>query len=220
MSLFYIATMKKNNVNNSKDNYLESEEFLFYVLELEHQWKKSSPRLTDKEKVEIFQPAKEMLLKNISKLKKEYGEVKSEIKKDLKIVPEKDSWFYDILFEKLRMPELTKIENRIFQLKRQLVIVSPPARKSFSQYENFQEMIVIAKSRSIIELARDKLELIPSGENFRAICPFHSDTRPSLYFYSKTNTFICFSCNQSGDVIEFNQLINGVSFAESVRMLQ
>lgn len=207
----------KNNFNAKES---KNEEFYSFAFELESQWKKSLPRLTDKQLAEFFHPDKEMLLVNISKLKKEYGKLKKEIKKDLVDIPEKDQWFYDIVFEKLIIPALVKIENRIFQLKRQLAFIEGSTKKSFNRYENFQEMIQIARSCSIIELARDKLELKPSGNNFLALCPFHSDTRPSLYFYAETNTFICFACSEKGDVIRFNQLINGVSFIESVRMLQ
>jgi len=206
--------------NQNQKSYFDSDEFFFSSLELESEWKKSLLKPTDKELVSFFHPDKDVILKNISRLKKEYKKLANEIKNDLFGIPEKDQWFYDIIFEKLRIPKLLEVENRIFQLKRHLAILEGPTKKSFVLYENFQEMIQIAKSKSITELARDKLELKPSGRNFLAICPFHSDTRPSLYFYTETNTFICFSCLTKGDVIKFNQLINGVNFSESVRMLQ
>jgi len=37
-------------------------------------------------------------------------------------------------------------------------------------------------------------------------CPFHKDDRPSLKIYPETNSFNCFGCGASGDVIEFIQL--------------
>lgn len=37
-------------------------------------------------------------------------------------------------------------------------------------------------------------------------CPFHEDNTPSLKIYSETNSFHCFGCGATGDVIEFIQL--------------
>jgi len=42
--------------------------------------------------------------------------------------------------------------------------------------------------------------------NGMLLCPFHDDHTPSLKIYPKTNTFNCFGCGASGDVIEFIQL--------------
>ncbi|MFA5961517.1 MAG: CHC2 zinc finger domain-containing protein [Parcubacteria group bacterium] len=206
--------------SQSNQDYIDSDEFFYHSLELENHWKRSLPKLNDKELVEAFCPSKEMLSENISKWKKEYERLKTEIKKDLVGIPEKDQWLYDVLFEKLRIPELLKIENRIFQLKRQLAIVEGPTKKLFTRYENFQEMIAIAKSRSVIELARDKLELKSSGKNFVALCPFHNEKTPSLYFYAETNTFYCFGCHEKGDVIKFYMLLHGVDFKNAIKSLQ
>jgi len=134
-------------------------------------------------------------------------------------VPKKDRWFWDIFFKKLKIPALLKIENHIFRLKRQLSISNGPTRTN-RKWENFQEMIAIAKTYPICELARDKLELKPSGKNFVALCPFHNEKTPSCYFYTETNTFYCFGCNEKGDVIKFIMLLYGIEFKEAVRMLQ
>ncbi|MBQ3420181.1 MAG: DUF3854 domain-containing protein [Romboutsia sp.] len=37
----------------------------------------------------------------------------------------------------------------------------------------------------------------------KAICPFHSDTRPSLSIWEENNIFKCFVCKEKGDVITF-----------------
>jgi DNA primase len=36
-------------------------------------------------------------------------------------------------------------------------------------------------------------------------CPFHEDDKPSLRVYPDTNTYHCFGCSKSGDVIQFIQ---------------
>lgn len=40
-------------------------------------------------------------------------------------------------------------------------------------------------------------------------CPFHEDDKPSLKIYPQTDSFHCFGCGKSGDVIEFCSLKEG-----------
>jgi DNA primase len=40
-------------------------------------------------------------------------------------------------------------------------------------------------------------------------CPFHEDDKPSLKIYPQTDSFHCFGCSKSGDVIEFCSLKEG-----------
>jgi len=41
-------------------------------------------------------------------------------------------------------------------------------------------------------------------------CPFHADGTPSLVCYPDTNSFFCFGCRASGDVIEFYRRLREV----------
>jgi len=207
------------NAPKNNNAYLSSEEFFYHSFEIESEWKKSQPRYTDKELLEIFPQAKDSIPEAILEWQEKHDDLAEEIKSTYSKVPEKDRWFYDILFERLRIPELLQIENHIFRLKRQLAIAKGPT-SSGGKWENFQEMIDIAKTRSISELARDKLQLKPSGKNFVALCPFHNEKTPSCYFYTETNSFYCFGCNEKGDVIKFTMLFYGIGFREAVRMLQ
>ena len=49
-----------------------------------------------------------------------------------------------------------------------------------------------------------------------ALCPFHGDRHPSLYFDVKRNRFKCFACGASGDVIDLVMKYNNVGFKEAV----
>ena len=44
-----------------------------------------------------------------------------------------------------------------------------------------------------------------SNKNNHLQCPFHEDDKPSLRVYPDTNTYHCFGCSKSGDVIQFIQ---------------
>jgi DNA primase len=61
------------------------------------------------------------------------------------------------------------------------------------------------KSRLSIFQVLNHYGLKPNKHGF-ILCPFHDDHSPSLKVYPKTNTFHCFGCGKSGDVIEFIQL--------------
>lgn len=41
-------------------------------------------------------------------------------------------------------------------------------------------------------------------------CPFHKDKDPSLVFYIHTNSFHCFGCKASGDVITLIQMLEEI----------
>ena len=52
---------------------------------------------------------------------------------------------------------------------------------------------------------------IEVGRN-KALCPFHDDRHPSLHFDVRRNRFKCFSCGESGDVIDLVMRYMNISF--------
>jgi DNA primase len=58
------------------------------------------------------------------------------------------------------------------------------------------------KQRLSIETVLNHYSLQPDRHHFIR-CPFHDDDKPSLKIYPETNTFNCFGCGATGDVIEF-----------------
>lgn len=48
-------------------------------------------------------------------------------------------------------------------------------------------------------------------------CPFHKDNSPSMKIYEKS--FYCFSCNLTGDVIEFVQQYFNLNFQEAMEKI-
>ncbi len=64
------------------------------------------------------------------------------------------------------------------------------------------------------------IRLTPRGKDLVGLCPFHSDTTPSLTVTPAKNLWHCFSCGAGGDVIEFVRRIDGVDFPEAVRRVR
>ena len=73
------------------------------------------------------------------------------------------------------------------------------------------------KQRSRIEevIARHGVRLHRTGDRFTGRCPFHEDRTPSLAVYPRTQSFYCFGCGASGDVIDFVRRTEGVCFREA-----
>jgi len=48
-------------------------------------------------------------------------------------------------------------------------------------------------------------------------CPFHADDKPSCKIYIDTNTYHCFACGKTGDVIQFIQDKEGITKHEAIK---
>jgi len=55
------------------------------------------------------------------------------------------------------------------------------------------------------------LDTEPLGENYRILCPFHSEDTPSCTIYPITDSFYCFGCHTGGGIVEFISLYEGIS---------
>ena len=53
----------------------------------------------------------------------------------------------------------------------------------------------------------------------KSLCPFHSDSHPSLTFHVAKNTFRCFACGAHGGVIDLAMHVLGKSFIETCEWL-
>jgi len=58
-----------------------------------------------------------------------------------------------------------------------------------------------------------------TGRRLVARCPFHEDHAPSFSVYPDTQSFHCFGCGASGDVIDFIRRTEGLGFREAVARL-
>lgn len=64
--------------------------------------------------------------------------------------------------------------------------------------------------KNIVELAEQYIEIEPVGGRFRAMCPFHEDSKPSLIIYPNNNSFYCFGCNRGGNTETLERLLKNV----------
>jgi len=68
-------------------------------------------------------------------------------------------------------------------------------------------------------IAAHGVELRATGRRYMGRCPFHADDRPSLVVYPDTQSFHCFGCGASGDVIDFIRRTHELDFRAAVEFL-
>ena len=76
------------------------------------------------------------------------------------------------------------------------------------------------RSRSdIVEVIGGYLHLQKAGKDYKGVCPFHPDTRPSLSVSPTLQIYKCYSCGEGGDVFKFVQKIDNLEFVEALEQL-
>jgi len=73
-----------------------------------------------------------------------------------------------------------------------------------------------AADARIVEVIGSYVELKKRGSDWIVICPFHSDTRPSLHVSPTKHCFTCFSCGVTGDAIKFVMMIEGCDYVTAL----
>jgi DNA primase len=74
------------------------------------------------------------------------------------------------------------------------------------------------KSRiDIVDFISDYVQLKKAGQNYKGLCPFHSEKTPSFMVSPAKQIFHCFGCGLGGDVVSFLMKQENLSFGEAIR---
>ncbi len=76
---------------------------------------------------------------------------------------------------------------------------------------------IIQEKTNISNIISDYISLEKKGNNFTGLCPFHSDSNPSMSVNDSKGIFKCFVCGAGGDAIAFVKAYKGISFIEAVK---
>ena len=78
----------------------------------------------------------------------------------------------------------------------------------------------VKEQADIVRIVGEYVKLRKSGaQNFQGICPFHQEKSPSFSVHATRQFFHCFGCGTSGDVFNFVQKIENITFPEAVRLI-
>jgi DNA primase len=83
-----------------------------------------------------------------------------------------------------------------------------------------QESIERVKADSnIVELVSETVKLRRAGMYYSGLCPFHSERSPSFFVRESSNSYTCYGCGASGNVISFVMGTRAMNFPDAVEFL-
>jgi DNA primase len=87
---------------------------------------------------------------------------------------------------------------------------------------NASDVNVLKHSPTILALYRSRLRGHTDGTRFRATCPLHCDSSPSLDVYQYQGVYLhkCLGCGAAGNIFQFLQQLDGITFPEAVQVVK
>jgi DNA primase len=85
---------------------------------------------------------------------------------------------------------------------------------------NTDSILEEIKSRiDIVDFISNYVQLKKSGQNYKGLCPFHSEKTPSFMVSQSKQIFHCFGCGIGGDIFSFLMKHENLSFNEAKRYI-
>ena len=83
-----------------------------------------------------------------------------------------------------------------------------------------EDIALVRERARIDEVVREYVSLKNAGGgSLKGLCPFHDERTPSFHVTPARGMWYCFGCAEGGDVLNFVQRIDHLTFAESVEKL-
>jgi DNA primase len=82
---------------------------------------------------------------------------------------------------------------------------------------SYSSLLDTIKDHPISSIIGNYIPVTRSGANFKAVCPFHSDTHPSLMINDSKKIYKCFACGASGDHVTFVEEYKNLDFKEAIK---
>ena len=79
----------------------------------------------------------------------------------------------------------------------------------------------VKSSVDIVQVIGERVQLKKQGSTGRylGLCPFHQEKTPSFSVHGPHQFYYCFGCSAKGDVFEFVQKMEGVTFFDALKLL-
>src|SRR2546429_4271596 len=78
----------------------------------------------------------------------------------------------------------------------------------------------LKEQADIVRVIGEYVSLKKAGaQNFSGLCPFHKEKTPSFSVHATRQFYYCFGCGEKGDVFNFVQKIENITFPEAIRVV-
>ncbi len=77
----------------------------------------------------------------------------------------------------------------------------------------------VLEATDIVSLVAEQIRLDPKGDEFVGLCPFHEDSKPSMYVVPRKGFYHCFACGAHGNAIDFLVNFHRMEFLEALETL-
>lgn len=205
----------KNKIETKDD--IDWEEFEA-ELRLEREWRESLPHFSDRELLEIYPEAKNVLTAKIAEWMEEREKICLTIKRKLTAIKnnvpdEAARQIQKSLIEVFDGIQLARIDKHIRRLERLQFLAKRRKTKAGVKDSDIQ----MALSTPIQDIVQQKWQ--KSGDKLIGLCPLHKEKTPSFFIYLKNNSFYCYGCQVGGDIINLTRQLHGIGFVEAVKFI-
>ena len=77
----------------------------------------------------------------------------------------------------------------------------------------------VLAATDLVSLVAEQVRLEPKGTEYIGVCPFHDDSRPSMYVVPQKGFYHCFACGAHGNAIDFLMNLHRLEFREALETL-